>query len=274
MSSHVKKRHSLPPAVVQAKTSGASKNHCPSAEYRRRGALNKVGSTKCPEPVTAGLPTAGNQPTEVAAVDLLSLYPVDEERVSLQDETICGDVGATQDLSDISTIELDDAEAEDILDKFARVYDEALPEQQQPDATIQDTSSSDSLTNSSFTAERVEHEDVSTAPTTSTVSAEDGRGSPADSNYTADSTPSEPQPETPTNKNGADGNLPQVLVLGINISLVRTTKTHPDDRVEEQRVASIGYTNSVNPRDINLQALFNCIQGEFVQYMNGNYSQL
>ncbi|MCG7878427.1 MAG: hypothetical protein N0C90_19165 [Candidatus Thiodiazotropha endolucinida] len=73
---------------------------------------------------------------------------------------------------------------------------------------------------------------------------------------------------------GTDGNLPQVVVQGVNLSLVRTTTAYPDGRIEEQRVASVGYTNSVNPGDINPQALFNYIQGEFVQYMNGNYSQL
>ncbi|MCG7878426.1 MAG: hypothetical protein N0C90_19160 [Candidatus Thiodiazotropha endolucinida] len=158
MSSHLKKRHSLPQAVVQAKTTGASENHCASADYRRRGVLNKVGPTKCPEPTVAGLPTEANQPTEVASVDVLSLHPRDDERLSLLDETISGDVGAVQDLSDISSIELDDAEAEDMLDKFARAYDAAFPEQQ-----------------------RVEHEDVSPAPTTNTGSTEDGPGSTADS---------------------------------------------------------------------------------------------
>ena len=36
-------------------------------------------------------------------------------------------------------------------------------------------------------------------------------------------------------------------------------------------MASVGYTASVNPEDIDPQALFNFIHGEFVEYMNGNY---
>ena len=64
---------------------------------------------------------------------------------------------------------------------------------------------------------------------------------------------------------------PTVLVQGVNLSLVKTTTTFADGRVEEQRVASVGYTNSVDPKDIDPQALFNYIHGEFVEYMNGHY---
>ena len=64
---------------------------------------------------------------------------------------------------------------------------------------------------------------------------------------------------------------PTVLVQGVNLSLVKTTATFADGRVEEQRVASVGYTYSVDPKDIDPQALFNYIHGEFVEYMNGHY---
>ena len=53
----------------------------------------------------------------------------------------------------------------------------------------------------------------------------------------------------------------------------KTTKTYPDGRTEEQRIASVGYTNSVNPTDIDPQALFNYIQGEFLEYVSGNNHQ-
>ena len=52
---------------------------------------------------------------------------------------------------------------------------------------------------------------------------------------------------------------------------MRTTTKHPDGRVEEQRVAFVGYTNSVNHADIDPQSLFNYIQGEFIEYINGHY---
>ena len=73
---------------------------------------------------------------------------------------------------------------------------------------------------------------------------------------------------------GADGgSSPHVMVQGVNLALVKTATTYPDGRVEEQRVASVGYTESVKPGDIDPQALFNYIQSEFIEYMSGNYFQ-
>ena len=62
---------------------------------------------------------------------------------------------------------------------------------------------------------------------------------------------------------GTDGSTQTVTVKGVNLSLVKTTTTHLDGLVEEQRIAFVGYTNSVDLRDIDPQALFDYIQHEF-----------
>lgn len=73
--------------------------------------------------------------------------------------------------------------------------------------------------------------------------------------------------------NQSNGANTIAIVQGVNLSLVRTMITHPDGRTVEQRVVWVGYTNSVNLRDIDPQILFNYIQGEFLQYMNVVYYQ-
>lgn len=58
---------------------------------------------------------------------------------------------------------------------------------------------------------------------------------------------------------------------GVNLALVKTTTTYPKGRVEKQHVASVGYTESVKPEEIDPQALFKYLQREFVEYMSGKY---
>ena len=232
----MKNRHGLSPAVVQVKTSGASENYCPSAAYRRRCTPNKVGPTQCAEPVPFESTTDVNQPIDVSIEDLISLHPGDEEQLGSPDETHGGDIQASQDLSDISTVDFDEfgeSNSEDMLHKLAEAYDIAFPDKSS--ATPASNSSSD--TSTCFSPD-----DLSSSETSGCLTS-----------------------------NGTDASQPQVLVQGINLSLVRTTRTYPDGKIEEQRVASVGYTNSVNPGDINPQELFSYIQREFVEYMNGNY---
>lgn len=223
-------------AVVQVKTSGASENYCPSAAYRRRGTPNKVGPTQCAEPLPFESTTDVNQPIDVSIEDLISLHPGDEEQLGSPDETHGGDIQASQDLSDISTVDFDElgeSDSEDMLHKLAEAYDNAFPVKSS--ATPASNSSSD--TSTSFSPDDLSSSETSGCSTS----------------------------------NGTDASQPQVLVQGINLSLVRTTRTYPDGKIEEQRVASVGYTNSVNPGDIIPQELFSYIQREFVEYMNGNY---
>ena len=207
--------------------------------------------------------------------DAISLHPGDTESLSQQDVPHSGNIQDSREttyFSDISTVDFDylsESDAEEMLNTLSEAYD----------ATFRDPESSNCST--------------SQAPNASEpgFSPNDGSGTAKASN-----TSWEPQPGTngATNNGAAtdgattdgatadgattdgattDGgtSTPTVLVQGVNLSLVKTTTTFADGRVEEQRVASVGYTNSVDPKDIDPQALFNYIHGEFVEYMNGHY---
>ena len=71
LSSHLEKKYGLPPAVVQAKTSGAPENFCHAAEHRRRGTPNKVGPISRPEPVSTAATSTMETPMDTD--DLISL---------------------------------------------------------------------------------------------------------------------------------------------------------------------------------------------------------
>ena len=137
-------------AVVQVKTSGALENYCPSVAYRRRVTPNKVGptQTQCAEPVPFESTSDVNQPIDFSADDLLSLHPGDEEQLGSPDETLGGDIQASQGLSDIPTVEFDElgeSDSKDMLHKLAEAYDKAFPDQSS--ATPASNSSSDISTN-------------------------------------------------------------------------------------------------------------------------------
>ena len=246
MTSHLKKKHGLVAAVVQAKVMGAPEQYCDASEYRRRGTPNKVGPTLSAEPVASS--TSIETPMELSDTeDLISLHPGEDESFSLRDNT---PIQAAPDFSDISTAvfeeDLGESDAEELLDQLAEAYDEAFPEHESA------SGSSSSVDDNSA--------DV---PTSSSSSNHDqgynGAGTTTDGSTTGGTTT-----DDATSSN-------TVLVQSVNLSLVRTTIKHPDGRVEEQRVASVGYTNSVNPADIDPQSLFNYIQGEFIEYINGHY---
>ena len=129
------------------------------------------------------------------------------------EETFSEDIQASQDLSDISTVEFDvlgESDSEDMLHKLGEAYHKSFPDQ--PSATPAFNSSSD-------------------IPNTSTSFLPDDLSSSEASNSSTGIL-SEPWPETSgcSTSNGTDASQPQVLVQGINVSLVRTTRTYPDGK--------------------------------------------
>ena len=108
MTSHLKKKHGLVAAVVQAKVMGAPEQYCDASEYRQRGTLNKVGPTFSAEPV-ASTSFFIETPMELSDTeDLISLHPGEDERFSLPNKT---DVQAAPEFSDIG-----DSDVEELLD--------------------------------------------------------------------------------------------------------------------------------------------------------------
>ena len=139
--------------VTKAYSAGVMENYYPADEYWRRG---KPDARPTPGPER---PAATETPMEVYAVmnDTLSLHQGDDEQLSLPDVTLGGDIRASQDMSDVSNIDLDgESDAEDMLNTLAEAYDQAFPSQQLSTSDSQDTSASSSLFNgdSSTTTEQ------------------------------------------------------------------------------------------------------------------------
>ena len=131
LTSHLKKRHGLPEAVVQAKVTGAPEHFCDASEYRRKGTPNKVGPTVSTGP-TASASSAMETPMDFSDTeDLISLHPGEDESFNLPDKT---HTQADPDFSDISTADfeedLGESYVEELLDQLADAYDEAFPEHQ------------------------------------------------------------------------------------------------------------------------------------------------
>ena len=257
LTSHLKKTHGLVVAFVQAKVMGAPEQYCDASEYRRRGTPNKVGPTLRAEPVASS--TSIETPMELSDTeDLISLHPGEDESFSLPDNT---PIQAAPDFSEIWTADfeedLGESDAVELLDQLVEAYDEAFPEHESASGSSSEAPHSSEPSSTSADNNSTE------APTSSSSSEHDqgfnGAGTTTDGSTTGGT----------TTDDAASSNT--VLVQGVNLSLVRTTTKHPDGRVEEQRVASVGYTNSVNPADTDPQSLFNYIQGEFIEYINGHY---
>ena len=239
--SHLKKKHGLVAAVVQAKVMGAPEQYCDASKYRRRGTPNKVGPTFCVEPI-ASTSTSMGTPMELSDTeDLSSLHPGEDESFILPDKT---DVQAAPEFSDIG-----DSDAEELLDQLAEAYDEAFPEHS---ATYGSSSKAPSSSEHSFAPD----ETSTDAPNRSSEHHQGHNGAGTTTNgSTTGKTTTDGTTTNDATTGGDSTSLHTVLVQGINISLVRTTTKHPDGRVEDQRVASVVYTNSVNPADIA------CVQG-------------
>ena len=105
LTTHLKNRHGLSPAVAQAKSAGAVERYCLADDYRRRGKQKEVSPTLRKEP-TSKEPISSQQPCAMVIDDLVSLHPGDDECLSLPDETHSGNIRATEDnFSDISIVD-------------------------------------------------------------------------------------------------------------------------------------------------------------------------
>ena len=115
LTTHLKNRYGLSPAVTQAKSAGgAVERYCPADDYRRRGKQKEVSPTLRKEPtstesISSQQSMKASQLYAVVPDDLVSLHPGDDECLSLPDETHSRNIGATEDnFSDISIVDLGD----------------------------------------------------------------------------------------------------------------------------------------------------------------------